>query len=120
MKKIIAISLILCGCGSDSLDLNCSVNRKIEHVATNWPGRIYYDNDLRLYFVNYFVPGSIDSRYSSVVCNGLDESFRIDGMEVVFSGNLLDDRDEIQPLSLIGGQEFFYLQLTSIVASELE
>ena len=63
--------------------------------------------------INYWKPGTIDTMYTGVVCN-LDNEWKVEDLDVIFSGYFKDDKGKIQPSSMFGGQEFYFLELISI------
>lgn len=110
---IIALLLSVVGCSTSKIDPVCYPKNEILHEAETWKGTVSYSNELEQWFINHHVPGTIDSFYSGLVCN-LPAEFKEEHLKVVFSGNLKDDNGKIDPSMVIGGQEFFFLELLEI------
>ena len=115
---VIIAGILFLGCDDDSLT-PCSAGGEVDECLTDADGRLYYKEDIQAFVIRYFVPGTIDSFKTGVICKSevaevssieLDKSLEVD---VIFTGCFLDDKGDIQPTSFIGGEEFFYLQLTN-------
>ena len=118
MRNIyLLIFLLLFSACEDNELRPCGTKGEVVECVTNQNARLFYKTDLKAYVISYFVQGTIDSFNTGVVCTNdlnalsLDKSMNV---EIVFSGCFLDDKDEIQPLSFMGGEEFFYLDITTI------
>lgn len=118
--RMILITLVffsVASCTKIRIDPDCYPKNQIEHEANNWQGRVIYFDELGQWTIRHHVPGTIDSFYTSVVCNMPDE-YKIDQLEVIFSGYLKDDKGKINPSTIIGGEEFFFLDLIDISLEE--
>ena len=116
---IIVLLLFLASCDDDLSP--CKKNREVVECVTNQDARLYYKSDLKSYVISYFIQGTIDSYHTGVVCSNDLADIEVDkqlDVDVIFSGCLLDDKNEIQPMSLRGGEEFFYLDITDIELTE--
>ncbi|UOQ77324.1 hypothetical protein MUN84_00935 [Hymenobacter sp. 5516J-16] len=91
----------------------CKAKSDVLMRADKWKGRVVFDSVLQAYVVSYFVPGSIDSVYDGIVC-ALPAELRQVGQLVTFSGQYRAYTGPANPQ--FGGQQYFYLELTSITA----
>lgn len=108
------ILLLTTGC-DEVVPSGCDSGGDVVHEVNQVDGVISLYEDTDALVITYFVPGTIDSAWSGVVCNDAFPDFLIgENTRVRFSGKFRDDGDKLQPLVAFGGQEFFYLELTSI------
>ncbi|MBX0289543.1 hypothetical protein K3G63_03790 [Hymenobacter sp. HSC-4F20] len=105
--------LTSCEKDDDSAQAACEAKSDVVRQADKWEGRIVFDSALNTYVVRYSVPGSIDSVLDGLVCS-LPADLRQPGQLVTFSGNYRAYTGASKPQ--IGGQEYYYLELTSITA----
>ena len=113
---LLALGLGLQSCGEGTIPNQCLLGGAIEHSVQDGVGRFTFNEELREYVINYHVPGTIDSFWTGVVCQSIPGTIELpEEGEVVFTGDFLDDNDRFNPNVQIGGQEFFYLNLSSVV-----
>lgn len=91
----------------------CSEDRIVRYIAEDVNGRLYkLATEDSTYFINY--PASFDSQLQIMLCN-LPSEFQVDipsGLEIQFSGNLIDacgEREAVWPI-----EEIYFLKLTKI------
>ena len=114
---LIVLGILFIGTQCDDEVSPCSGGGAINECLTDANGRLYYKSDIKAYVIRYFVPGTIDSFKTGVICKTevgdieLDKSINAD---VVFTGCFREDGGDIQPLSFTGGEEFFYLDLENV------
>ncbi|GAB5523580.1 MAG: hypothetical protein Roseis2KO_14520 [Roseivirga sp.] len=112
---LIAVILVFTTGCDEATTPGCDRGGKIIHSVEEVEGHVSMYEDTNDILITYFVPGTIDSAWSGVVCNDLFPDFKIDeNTRVKFSGNFRDDDGDLQPLVAFGGQSFFYLELTAI------
>jgi hypothetical protein len=112
---LISLSFLFFRCDDD---INaCSGGGAVDECVTTVQGSLFFKKDISAYVIRYFVPGTIDSHKTGVICKSEAGTIDLDrsiNTTVVFSGCFLDDNDEIQPTMMLGGEEFYYLDLTHI------
>lgn len=89
----------------------CFESRPVVRRVTNLTGRVWFSPQTGLYVINYTLPGTYDSVWVGFVCN-LPEDYKVEGKEVVFSGEYRDGSGIDAPL--FSGHEPYYLFLTKI------
>src|SRR5919199_1498526 len=73
----------------DPVNSACLVSRPVVHKAQRLKGRIVYRQDVDMYAISYYVPGTIDSQWTGLACN-LPDAYKVAGREVIFSGEFKD------------------------------
>ncbi len=112
---LIAAILVFTTSCDEATTPGCDRGGKVIHTVEEVEGSVTRYEDTNDILITYFVPGTIDSAWSGVVCNDLFPDFEIgENTRVRFSGNFRDDEDSLHPLEAFGGQEFFYLELTFV------
>ncbi|MDN5211941.1 hypothetical protein QQ020_07755 [Fulvivirgaceae bacterium BMA12] len=121
MKSVITILisplfLLLLGCGED--DATCN-SGKIIAQATEESATLHFHAKHNIYYVNYFVKGTIDTFYKGFICTNAFPDFEFtEGMPVIFSGNFretdLYNNNDFEVV--IGGQEVYVLELQMLAA----
>lgn len=113
---MIAIILVFTSaCEDGELSPGCDLGGKVEKTVDKVEGFISVNADTGVRTISYHVPGTIDSILSGVVCNELFPDFKIEqGTRVRFSGDFIDDEGVLDPLVRLGGQQFFYLDVTFV------
>lgn len=89
----------------------CFESNPVSHQAKNLKGTIGYRQDVAMYTVNYYVPGTIDSQWVGLACN-LQTSYQVVGRDVKFSGEYRSTLGKVLPQ--FGGDEMYYLTLSAI------
>ena len=89
----------------------CFETNPVSHQAKNLRGIIGYRQDVAMYTVNYYVPGTIDSHWVGLVCN-LPAEYQVDGRSVKFSGEYRSTLGKVA--GQMGGDQMYYLYLSSI------
>ena len=119
VKKLGMILLVLLGasCTELRIDPDCWPKNEIIHEAENWKGTVIYNDELAAWMVNHYKPGTIDTYYTGAVCN-LSKEYQVEDLKIIFSGYFKDDKGKIQPSMMMGGQEFYFLELISIQVDE--
>lgn len=112
------VAFILCfttNCDNASQNPDCKKGGDIVHRVDEVEGRITFNDELQARVITYFVPGTIDSMWSGAICNDNLPEFEFgEGQKIRFSGNFRDDNNELETQEVFGGQEFFYLEVTSV------
>lgn len=89
----------------------CFEDHPVSHQAKNLKGTIGYRQDVAMYTIRYYVPGTIDSHWVGLVCN-LPTDYQVVGKSVKFSGEY---RSTLSKVSVqFGGDEMYYLYLSTI------
>ncbi len=78
----------------------------------NQEGIIGYWQSLKKHTVNFSMPGTYDAQITGIIDSDLDESFKKQGLKVVFSGKIYKNAETPKPM--MGGQEVFWISLESI------
>ena len=112
---LMASILTLSACDED-VTAGCFSASKIEHTIENGEAFIFLEPDTGVRLLSYFVPGTIDSFYTGVLCDDdfTDIQFTETHQRVTFSGHFRDDEGQVQFNVQTGGEEFFYLDLISL------
>lgn len=122
--NLVLLSVSLLSCKKDNADQPLPTNAPPTQTACfeqspvirrveNLVGRISQTQGQELYAINYFVPGTIDSFWVGYTCN-LPNAYKTVGKEVIFSGEY---RKGPEGVTRLGGEESYYLFLTSIRAN---
>lgn len=111
-----SLSLILFSCGED--ESNCN-NGKIIAQVTKESARLYFNAEHEVYFVDYFVPGTVDAFYRGFICTNAFPDFEFtEGMQVIFSGNFretdLYNKDDFEVP--VAGLQVYMLELQMLAA----
>ncbi len=94
-----------------SVPAGCAQSGAVVHQLSNIAGTVGYGRDNTQLTLSYYVPGTIDSQWTGVVCN-LPNEYRVVGKRVTFSGEFRDAKGTLLPI--FGGEEMYYLYLTDI------
>lgn len=94
-----------------SANPRCFDAHPVVRQVKNLNGRVGYRQDVKMYTVNYHVPGTIDSQWTGLLCN-VPVEYQSMGKEVRFSGEYRSTAGKIS--SQLGGEEIYYLYLSSI------
>ena len=118
LRKILVLSLLLllASCGEE--ETGCNTGKIIAQV-TEAKATLHYHAKHEVHYVNYFVPGTIDTFYRGVICTNAFPDFAFtEGMPVTFSGifreTALYDNNDFGVA--IGGQEVCLLELQMLAA----
>lgn len=103
-------------CGEE--EVNCNSGKVIAQVNEE-SATLHFNAKREAYYVNYYVPGTIDTFYKGFICTNAFPDFEFtEGMSVTFSGNFretdLYDNDDFE--TVIGGQEVYLLELQLLAA----
>jgi hypothetical protein len=90
----------------------CFESRPVIHRANQFTGTVYFQTDLGMYTIRRSVPGTYDSVWLGVVCN-LPDAYKVDGKNVVFSGEYRNASD-LPQITNFAGEVTYYLFLSSI------
>ena len=113
---VLPLFFLLTGCGED--DTGCDAGKVIAQV-TKAKATLHFHAKHDVYYVNYFVPGTIDTFYRGFVCTNAFPDFAFtEGMPVTFSGIFREtaryDNNDFEVA--IGGQEVYLLELQMLAA----
>lgn len=98
---------------TDSCSLGaCDQNRKTLLTISNETGNMFYYDEVKSWAVNIHTPGTIDDIKTCILCGDFADSLKVKNKLVVLSGALKESCDK--PAALLGGQQIFYVQPTSI------
>ena len=118
LRKILVLSLLLllASCGEDETGCN---NGKAIAKVTEAKATLHYHAKHEVHYVNYFVPGTIDTFYKGVICTNAFPDFEFtEGMPIIFSGifreTALYDNNDFEVV--IAGQEVYLLELQMLAA----
>ena len=114
---LLLVSLFALSCSQLKVDPDCYPNNRVEHEAKGWQGRVIYFEELGQWTIRYHVPGTIDTSYTGVVCD-MPVEYQTDQLQVIYSGYLKDDKEKIKPNTVLGGEEFYFLELLTIIEAE--
>ncbi len=108
--------LLFLGCGED--DDTCNSGKIIAQVNEE-SATLHLHAKHNVYYVNYFVRGTIDTSYRGFICTNAFPDFEFtEGMSVIFSGNFretdLYDNNDFEVV--FGGQEVYVLELQMLAA----
>ncbi len=123
MKRMLLLLVsitILQGCGEGVIPNSCILGSDVIHTIEAGSGYFQFNEELRAYTISYYVPGTIDSQLTGVICESLLPTNLPQEGRVSFSGEFIDDNDRFDPPTQTGGEEFFYLNLLSIEADPFE
>lgn len=91
--------------------LGCDQSGAVMHEVSLVSGVVGYHLNSTQLMLSYYVPGTIDSQWTGVVCN-LPNEYRVFGKQVTFSGEFRDAKNTLRPV--FGGESMYYLYLTDI------
>ena len=116
IKYIMVYSIIVLASCDDSIN-TCNFG-EIKFEAINWEGKLKRVDSR--FAITYHVPGTIDSFMTGIICDDsmIPEELKIEGSYVIFSGNYRDDLGVIDPLIKIGGEKFYFLELTVLTEDQ--
>ena len=113
---VLPLIFLLAGCGED--ETGCNAGKAIATV-TDAEATLHYHAKHEVYYVNYFLPGTIDTFYKGFICTNAFPDFEFtEGMPVTFSGifretGIYGNNDfEVA----IAGQEVYLLELQMLAA----
>ena len=89
----------------------CAEAQTVVHRISSITGTVGYHINKDQLTLSYYLPGTIDSQWTGVVCN-LPAEYRVIGKRVTFRGEFRDAQKKLTPV--FGGQEMYYLYLTDI------
>ena len=90
----------------------CDINRTTILVATDLVGQVGYNKEMAKWVINVSIPGTYDGVRTCIVCGDIPGDLKIQGLSVVFSGDLKDSNGYPRPQ--LGGQEIYYVRPAEI------
>ena len=117
MRQLLLITIfafLLTACGDDFSNNRCNYGEFVTTIEEE-EGTLFFFEELNSFAIRYHIPGTIDSFYTGILCT--DSGHDLDGKEwvrVLFTGDFYDDKGKIQPSTIIGGEEFFFLQVSLV------
>ncbi len=92
----------------------CAPQSQALKTVTDVEGTVRFDAVVQQYLIYRAVPGSYDSVDLGVVCGALPAALQVANKPVLFSGTYRAYNNP--PKSPLGGQAYYYLELTKVVA----
>ena len=119
--RTLAAGLCLLGCAgsgcqkdADTLTTySCFTDAPLVKPAKNLVGIVFFDDTEQHYAIARTIPGTYDSEDVGFVC-ALPKSLQQDGKQVVFTGTYRAYTGTSRPI--LGGQTYYYLDLTQVEA----
>lgn len=105
----------LFSCGEDD-DSSCASGAVIHSFTETTKGTYHYDSELDTYYIRYVVPETIDSFYVGYLCQVVISDFAFsEGMTILFIGDFTTPPAGFSPSTQIGGVQFFYFDVLTII-----
>jgi hypothetical protein len=90
----------------------CDSRRYTKLVAQNWAGSMLYNNEINKWGISSIITGNPQGMRIAFVCGPLNDSFKVIGRQVFYSGYLKESCGNPRPSSI--DQEIYYVQPTII------
>jgi hypothetical protein len=90
----------------------CDEVKNTVFIATDWYGKMSYNNDLNKWAVNVHIPNTIDGLRVCILCSDIPDSLKVIGKTAIFSGDVKETCATTTPQ--IGGQENYSVRPSKI------
>lgn len=108
----LALSLAACGNEEDA----CKNGGELIANVDDSQGTLHYDDQYEIYYIRYFVPGTIDSNYKGYICAEVFPDFQFtEGMTVNFGGQFYETDAYDDSLIAIGGESITVLEIDYLI-----